>query len=63
MREPGRPLTREQIISQVFGYEFDGFDRNVDTHAFNLRRKLEADPNKPRYIHTIYGVGYRFGCE
>lgn len=63
MREPGRPLTREQIISQVFGYEFDGFDRNVDTHVFNLRRKLEADPNKPRYIHTIYGVGYRFGCE
>jgi DNA-binding response OmpR family regulator len=61
MREPGRTFTREQIIDRVFGYDFDGFDRTVDTHVSNLRRKLEADPEKPRYIHTIYGVGYRFG--
>lgn len=61
MREPGRTFTREQIIDRVFGYDFDGFDRTVDAHVSNLRRKLEVDPDKPRYIHTIYGVGYRFG--
>ena len=61
MREPGRTFTREQIIDRVFGYDSDGFDRTVDAHVSNLRRKLETDPDKPRYIHTIYGVGYRFG--
>ena len=61
MREPDRVFTRDQIIDRVFGYDFDGFDRTVDAHVSNLRRKLEADPDKPCYIHTIYGVGYRFG--
>ncbi len=60
-REPGRIFTREQIIDHVFGHDFDGFDRTVDTHVSNLRRKLEADPNKPQYIHTVCGTGYRFG--
>ena len=61
IREPGRTFTREQIIDRVFGYDFDGFDRTVDAHVSNLRRKLETDPESPAYIHTIYGVGYRFG--
>ena len=61
MREPGRTFSREQIIDRVFGYDFDGFDRTVDAHVANLRRKLEARRGEPRYIHTIYGVGYRFG--
>ena len=61
MREPGRVFTRNNIIDRVFGYDFDGFDRTVDAHVSNLRRKLEADPENPRYIHTIYGLGYRFG--
>ena len=61
MREPGRTFTREQIIDRVFGYDFDGFDRTVDAHVANLRRKLEAKPGKPEYVHTIYGIGYRFG--
>ncbi len=61
MREPGKTFTREEIMDKVFGYDFDGFDRAVDAHVSNLRRKLEADPQKPRYIHTIYGMGYRFG--
>ena len=63
MREPTRIFTREQIIDQVFGYDFDGFDRTVDAHVANVRRKIEADPGKPRYIRTVYGVGYRLGDE
>lgn len=61
MREPGRTFTREQIIDEVFGYDFDGFDRTVDAHVTNVRRKIESNPRKPRYVHTVYGVGYRFG--
>ena len=59
--EPGRPFTRDQIIDKVFGYDFDGFDRTVDVHVANLRRKMEPDVRKPRYIQTVHGVGYRFG--
>ena len=61
LREPGRTFTREQIIDRVFGYDFEGFDRTVDAHISSLRRKLEAPLDKSRYIHTIYGVGYKFG--
>jgi DNA-binding response OmpR family regulator len=61
IREPGRTFTREQIIDRVFGFDFDGFDRTVDAHVANLRRKLEAEAGDDRYVHTIYGVGYRFG--
>ncbi|MCH7997108.1 MAG: response regulator transcription factor [Chloroflexi bacterium] len=60
MREPGRTFSRDQIIDRVFGYDFDGFDRTVDVHVSNLRRKLGEDPDRPRYIKTIYGAGYRF---
>ena len=64
MREPGRTFTRDQIIDQVFGYDFDGFDRTVDAHISNFRRKLQkASPDKRQYVHTIYGVGYRFGND
>ena len=59
--EPGRPFTRHQIIDRVFGYDFDGFDRTVDVHVANLRRKIEPDARKPRYVQTVHGVGYRFG--
>ncbi len=59
--EPGRTFTRDQIISGVFGYDFDGFDRTVDVHIANLRRKIEPDGKKPRYVQTVHGVGYRFG--
>ena len=59
--EPGRPFSRSQIIDGVFGYDFDGFDRTVDVHVANLRRKIEPDSRKPRYIQTVHGVGYRFG--
>jgi two-component system alkaline phosphatase synthesis response regulator PhoP len=59
-REPGRVFNREQLIEMVFGYDFDGFDRTVDVHILNLRRKLEPDPNHPKYIKTVYGAGYKF---
>ena len=58
MREPGRTFTRDQIIDRVFGYDFDGYDRTVDAHVANLRRRL--GPNA-KHVHTVYGVGYRFG--
>ncbi len=61
LREPGRTFTREQIIDRGFGHDFEGFDRTVDAHISSLRRKLEAPAPQSRYIHTIYGVGYRFG--
>ena len=59
--QPGRPFSRDQIIEGVFGYDFDGYDRTVDVHIANLRRKIETDVRKPRYVQTVHGVGYRFG--
>ena len=61
MREPGRIFTRDQIIDRVFGYDFEGFDRTVDVHISSLRRKLEGACPDQRYIHTVYGVGYKLG--
>jgi len=56
----GRTVTRDQIIENVFGYDFSGYDRTVDTHVSNLRKKLEiANPDK-QHLKTMYGVGYRF---
>ena len=59
--QPGRPFSRDQIIDDVFGYDFDGYDRTVDVHIANLRRKIEPDVRRPRYVQTVHGVGYRFG--
>jgi DNA-binding response OmpR family regulator len=59
-RQPGRIFSREQLLEAVHGVAFDGYDRSVDSHIKNLRRKIEPDPRKPRYIQTVYGVGYRF---
>ena len=61
MREPGLIFTRDQIIDRVFGYDFEGFDRTVDVHISSLRRKLEGARPEQRYIHTVYGVGYKLG--
>jgi DNA-binding response OmpR family regulator len=60
VKEPGRTFSRAQLIEKVLGYDFDGFDRTIDVHILNLRRKLESDPGHPRLITTIYGTGYRF---
>ncbi|MFC1864632.1 response regulator transcription factor [Chloroflexota bacterium] len=60
VKEPGRVFSRAQLIEKALGYDFNGFDRTIDVHILNLRRKLEPDPNQPRYIKTVYGVGYKF---
>jgi two-component system alkaline phosphatase synthesis response regulator PhoP len=59
-REPGRPFTRTQLLELAYDINFAGFDRTVDAHIKNLRRKIEPDPHNPKYILTIYGVGYKF---
>jgi two-component system alkaline phosphatase synthesis response regulator PhoP len=59
-REPGRVFSRTSLIEEALGYDFEGFDRTIDVHILNLRRKLELDPSHPRYIKTVYGVGYKF---
>jgi len=59
-KEPGRVFTRASLIEEALGYDFEGFDRTIDVHILNLRRKLEPDPSHPRYIKTVYGVGYKF---
>jgi two-component system, OmpR family, alkaline phosphatase synthesis response regulator PhoP len=59
-RSPGRPFTRTQLVDLVYGADFDGYDRTIDAHIKNLRRKIEPDPRDPLYIQSIYGVGYRF---
>ncbi|HEY91704.1 MAG TPA: response regulator transcription factor [Dehalococcoidia bacterium] len=58
-REPGRVFSRAQLIEKALGHDFEGFDRTIDVHIRNLRLKLEPDPRHPRYIQTVYGVGYK----
>ncbi len=60
MRQPGRVFTRSQLLDSIRGEEGDSFERAVDAHMKNLRRKIERDPRKPKYLQTVYGVGYRF---
>jgi len=59
-QHPGQTLSREQLLDRLHGAAIATFDRSIDSHIKNLRRKLEADPAHPRYIETVYGVGYRF---
>lgn len=59
-REPGRVFTRAQLLDAVHGVAFESYERAIDAHVKNLRQKLEPDPTTPRYVLTVYGVGYRF---
>ncbi len=59
-REPGRVFTRAQLLDAVHGVAFESYERAIDAHVKNLRHKLEPDPAKPRFLLTVYGVGYRF---
>lgn len=62
-REPGRAFSRSELVNRVFGLEYEGFERTIDVHLMNLRKKIEADPNHPLYLLTVYGVGYKFRRE
>ena len=59
VKEPGRVFNRAKLIEKALGYDFEGFDRTIDVHILNLRRKLESDPKNPEYIKTVYGAGYK----
>ena len=59
LAHPGKPLTREQLLNQVWGYSFTGYEHTVNTHINRLRAKIEADPAHPAYIRTVWGYGYR----
>jgi DNA-binding response OmpR family regulator len=59
-RHPGKVLSRRQLVDQVLGYDFEGYDDTIYVHIKNLRKKLERDPARPEFVHTVYGVGYRF---
>lgn len=59
-QNPGRVFTRAQLLDRVWGYGHEGYEHTVNSHINRLRGKVEADPSKPRYILTVWGVGYRF---
>jgi DNA-binding response OmpR family regulator len=63
MSAPGRVFSRLDLLDIIQGVRYEGYERTIDTHIKNLRGKIEADPRSPRYIETVYGVGYRFARE
>jgi DNA-binding response OmpR family regulator len=63
MSRQAKIFTRDEILESIKGEDYDGFDRAIDTHIKKLRAKLGDDPKSPRYINTVYGMGYRFGGE
>ncbi|MFQ5593472.1 MAG: response regulator transcription factor [Anaerolineae bacterium] len=62
MSSPGRAFSRLDLLERVQGTNFEGYERTIDVHIRNLRTKIEPDPRNPRYIETVYGVGYRFAA-
>jgi DNA-binding response OmpR family regulator len=58
-RYPGRVYSRYELINHVQGYDFEGYERTIDVHVKNLRRKIEPDPRHPQYVETVFGSGYR----
>jgi len=61
--QPGRAFSRLQLLEASQGTAYEGYERTIDAHIKNLRAKIEPDPKKPRYIETVFGVGYRFSKE
>lgn len=59
-RNPGRAFTRQELLNEVWGYQFNGYEHTVNTHINRLRAKIEPDPSEPKYLKTVWGVGYRF---
>lgn len=62
-RQPDRPFTRMQLLAQVWDIHYEGYDRTVDSHVQRLRAKIEPDPAHPRYVRTVWGVGYKMASE
>ncbi len=62
-RSPGRVYTRSQLLDALHGVAFESYERAIDAHVKNLRRKIEPDPRQPRYLLTVYGVGYKYADE
>ncbi len=62
-RQPGRIYTRAQLLDAIHGVSFDSYERSVDAHIKNIRRKIEPDPKQPSLVLTVYGVGYKFRDE
>ena len=62
-RHPDRPFTRMQLLDKVWDIQYEGYDRTVDSHVQRLRAKIEDDAGNPRYIRTVWGVGYKFQSE
>jgi two-component system alkaline phosphatase synthesis response regulator PhoP len=62
-QHPGQIYSRAQLLERLHGVAYDGYDRSIDAHIKNLRRKIEDNPAAPRYILTIYGLGYKFNDE
>jgi two-component system OmpR family response regulator len=60
-KHPGRPYSRLQLLDMALDESYQGYDRVIDTHISNLRKKIEQDPTVPKYIQTVYGIGYKFG--
>lgn len=63
MTAPGRAYTRLELLDRIQGVAYEGYERTIDVHIKNLRAKIEPEPRSPRYIQTVYGVGYRFARE
>lgn len=63
MSNPGRAFSRMELLERTQGFAYDGYERTVDVHIKNLRKKIEADPSNPQYILTVFGVGYRFNAK
>ena len=62
-QQPGQTFSRSQLLDRLHGVTYESYNRSVDSHVKNLRRKLEPDPSEPVYVLTVYGVGYRFSDE
>ena len=62
-REPGRAFSRAELVNRVFGMDYEGLERTIDVHLMNLRKKIEAQPDQPMYVQTVYGIGYKLRRE